>query len=176
MRNITLFIEDSRAMEKQNLSSKNRGFTLIEVIAVVVILAIAAMLAIPMFSSAASIQIRVAADMIAADLEYAKSMAISRQRTYTVIFDESAESYKIEDEDGIIITHPVTLDDYAVSFRTDSRVDKVNVVDADFGSYEQVSFTYLGSPDNGGSVTLSADTKTMTVTVEAVTGYITISQ
>jgi len=175
MRNITLFIEDSRAMEKQNLNSKKRGFTLIEVIAVVVILAIAAMLAIPMFSSAASIQIRVAADMIAADLEYAKSMAISRQKTYTVTFDESAESYSISDADGII-THPVTLDDYAVSFRTDSRVDKVNVVDADFGSYEKVSFTYLGSPDNGGSVTLSADTKTMTVTVEAVTGYITISQ
>ncbi len=162
-------------MENQNLSFKNRGFTLIELMAVIVIIAIAAMLAIPMFGSAASAQIRSAADMIAADIEYAKSMAISRQKTYTVIFDESAESYSIEDETGII-SHPVTHKDYVVNFKTDSRVNKVNIVDADFGPSEQVSFTYLGSPDNGGSVTLSADTKTITITVETVTGYVSISQ
>jgi prepilin-type N-terminal cleavage/methylation domain-containing protein len=164
-------------MENQNLSFENRGFTLIELIAVVVIIAIAAMLAIPMFSSAASTQVRVAADMIAADIEYAKSMAISRQETYTVIFDESAESYSIEDEDGVI-SHPVTHGDYVVNFKTDSRVDKVNIVDADFGSSEpeQVSFTYLGSPDNGGSITLSVGTRTVTITVETMTGYVSISQ
>jgi len=162
-------------MENQNLSFKNRGFTLIELIAVIVIIAIAAMLAIPMFGSAASAQIRAAADMVAADLEYAKSMAISRQKTYTVTFDESAESYSITDESGII-SHPVTHKDYVVNFKEDGRVNKVNIVDADFASSEQVSFTYLGSPDNGGSVTLSGGTKTMTITVEAVTGYVSISQ
>ncbi len=163
-------------MENQNLSFENRGFTLIELIAVVVIIAIAAMLAIPMFSSAASTQVRVAADMIAADIEYAKSMAISRQETYKVIFDESAESYSIEDEDGVI-SHPVTHGDYVVNFKADSRVDKVNIVDADFGSSgERVSFTYLGSPDNGGSITLSVGTRTVTITVETMTGYVSISQ
>ena len=164
-------------MENQNLIFRNRGFTLIELVAVIVIIAIAAMLAIPMFSSAAGIQIRAAADMMAADIEYAKSMAISRQKTYTVIFDESAESYRIQDESGII-SHPVTHKDYVVNFKTDSRVNNVNIVDADFASSEQVSFNYLGSPDpdNGGSVTLSADAETIMVTVEAVTGYVSISQ
>ena len=164
-------------MKKQNFGSKNRGFTLIELIAVIVIIAFAAMLAIPMFGSSASTQIRAAADMVAADLEYAKSMAISRQKTYTVTFDESAESYSIEDANGIV-SHPVTHKDYVVNFKEDGRVDRVNIVDADFNSSEQVSFTYLGSPvpDNGGSVTLSAGTRTMTVTVEAVTGYVSISQ
>jgi len=162
-------------MENQNLIFRSSGFTLIELIAVIVIIIIAAMLAIPMFSSAAGMQVRAAADMIAADLEYAKSMAISRQKTYTVTFDEAAESYDIRDASGII-SHPVTHRDYLVNFGADSRVDRVNIVDADFGSSEQVSFTYLGSPDNGGTVTLSADTETMTVTVEAVTGYVSISQ
>ncbi len=164
-------------MENQNLIFRSSGFTLIELIAVIVIIIIAAMLAIPMFSSAAGMQVRAAADMIAADLEYAKSMAISRQKTYTVTFDEAAESYDIRDASGII-SHPVTHRDYLVNFGADSRVDRVNIVDADFGSSEQVSFTYLGSPDpdNGGTVTLSADTETMTVTVGAVTGYVSISQ
>lgn len=163
-------------MENQNLIFRSSGFTLIELIAVIVIIIIAAMLAIPMFSSAAGMQVRAAADMIAADLEYAKSMAISRQKTYTVTFDEAAESYDIRDGSGMIISHPVTHRDYLVNFGADSRVDRVNIVDADFGSSEQVSFTYLGSPDNGGTVTLSADTETMTVTVGAVTGYVSISQ
>ena len=67
--------------------STNSGFTLVEILIVVSILAIAAMIAIPMMSSAGSMQIRSAANMIAADLEYAKSMAISRQKIYTVVFD-----------------------------------------------------------------------------------------
>ncbi len=54
------------------------GFTIIEILIVVVILAIAAMTAIPMMSSAGSVQVRSVANMIAADLEYAKSLAITK--------------------------------------------------------------------------------------------------
>ncbi|MBN2269206.1 MAG: prepilin-type N-terminal cleavage/methylation domain-containing protein, partial [Sedimentisphaerales bacterium] len=72
-----------------------RGFTIIEILIVVVILAIAAMTAIPMISSAGSVQVRSAANMIAADLEYAKSLAITKGQNFTVAFDASGDSYRI---------------------------------------------------------------------------------
>ncbi|MHC4212524.1 MAG: pilus assembly FimT family protein [Planctomycetota bacterium] len=158
------------------------GFTIVELLIVVVIIAIAAMAAIPLSSSAASTQVRSAAQMIAADLEYAKSMSISRGQSYSVVFDEGAESYRILDQDSNLIKHPVKKGfDYIVAFSGDSRLSKVDLVDADFDGTEVVKFDYLGSPYDGGnnplnsgSITLQAGMTTLTVNVEAVTGFITV--
>ena len=158
-----------------------RGFTMIEIIIVAVIITIAAMVAIPMMTSAASMQIRSAANMIAADLEYAKSMAISRQKMYAVVFDKSTESYQIEDPNGII-DHPVKKGfKYIVNFSGDSRLSKVDIVDTDFDTTGEVKFDYLGSPYNGsntplnsGVISLQAGGTTTTITVEPVTGFISI--
>ena len=50
-----------------------RGFTLVEVIIVMMILGIIAAIAVPLYTSAASVQLKTAANMIASDLEYAKN-------------------------------------------------------------------------------------------------------
>jgi len=158
-----------------------RGFTMIEIIIVAVIIAIAAMVAIPMMTSAASMQIRSAANIIAADLEYAKSMAISRQKMYAVVFDKSTESYQIEDPNGVI-DHPVKKGfKYIVNFSSDGRLSKVDIVDTYFDTTSEVKFDYLGSPYNGsneplnsGVISLQAGGTAMTITVEPVTGFISI--
>jgi prepilin-type N-terminal cleavage/methylation domain-containing protein len=159
----------------------NRGFSVIEILIVLVILAIVAMVAIPMASSGASIQLRSAANMIAADLEYAKSMAITRTQDYSVVFDSSNESYQIESPDGTVIPHPVKKGFNYVVDLPGMGLDKVNIVNADFDSAGTVKFDYLGSPHNasGGSlgsgvITLRAGTATITITVEPVTGFVSI--
>jgi prepilin-type N-terminal cleavage/methylation domain-containing protein len=151
------------------------GFTMVEIIIVVVIIAIAALAAVPMMSSAASLQIRSAANMIAADLEYAKSMAISRGERFSVVFDENTESYRIEDQDSVVIQHPVKKGfDYVIDFRNDGRLSKVDITNVNFTD-SKVTFDCLGSPvNNGGFVTLQADGTTKTITVEPVTGFISI--
>lgn len=154
-----------------------RGFTLIEILIVIVILAIAAMTAIPMMGSAASVQIRSAGNMIAADLEYAKSLAISKGQNLWVVFDEGAESYSIEGLDAvgnrITIPHPVKKGfDYIIDFQ-DEGLGRVEIADADFDG-DFVRFDYLGSPDKGGTVHLQAGDMSATVSVEPVTGYITV--
>jgi general secretion pathway protein H len=162
-------------MKMQKLKTKRNGFTLIEIIVVIVIISIAALLVIPMMSSAGDIQVRAAADMIAADLEYAKSMAVSRQKSYWVIFDTTLESYRLEDPNGII-THPVNAGKlYEVDFKNDNRVSQVNISAVNFAGASQVEFDYLGSPDSGGFVTLTAGGKTVTVSVEEATGFISVS-
>lgn len=161
---------------------KCRAFTLIEIMIVVVIIAIAAMTAIPIMTSATSFQLRSAANMIAADLEYAKTIAISRGQIFSVVFDQATESYRIEDQDGAVIAHPVKKGfDYVVDFKNDSRLSKVDIEDVDCDTTSVVKFDYLGSPKNGnndplnsGVISLRAGQMTTTINIEPVTGFISI--
>lgn len=171
------------------IGQRRQGFTLIEVIMVVVILGFAAFIAIPMVSNAADVQARAAANRIAADLDYAKGLAITHQRDYTVVFVPSGESYEIRVEPagaGDVIEDPVNPGDFVVDFSADSRLDRVDVVSADFDAdiSNAITFDYLGSPYSGldtvnplnsGTITLQADNFTLTVNIEPVTGYITIT-
>jgi prepilin-type N-terminal cleavage/methylation domain-containing protein len=174
--------------------ARGGGFTLAEILIVVLIIAIAAMIAVPMMGSMDSMQIRSAANMIAADLEYAKSMAISRQENYSVVFNETTESYQIfKDQGGTLvpIEHPVKktkeTSDYIVNFSTDSRLNKVVIESVNFDNSpsKTITFDSLGSPHSGsetlphyltdeGEINLKAGDFTMTVSVEPVTGFISI--
>jgi Tfp pilus assembly protein FimT len=153
----------------------------VEIIIVVVIIAIAAMVAVPLVTSAASVQIRSAANMITADLEYAKSMAISKGQNFSVLFNPDAETYTLLDQAGTVIPHPVKKGfDYIVDFR--KELNRVDIVSADFDSAGEVKFDYLGSPYdadgdplNSGVVILQAGATTVTVNVEPVTGFVSIN-
>ncbi len=162
------------------------GFTMIEMVVVMAILAIAAAIVVPMMSSAGTMQLRAAVNMVAADLEYAKSMSISRGQRYSVVFDKNNETYRIVDDSGTTIQHPIKKGTflYVIDFRADSRLSQVDIVDANFDGTDRVSFDYMGSPSNGGSpagplnsgvVMLRAGGATRTINVEPVTGYVSIS-
>ncbi|MCU0915206.1 MAG: GspH/FimT family protein [Planctomycetes bacterium] len=135
--------------------------------------------------AAGATQLRAAVTMLAADLEYAKSMSISRGQKYGVVFDKTNETYRVVDESGTTVSHPVKKGfSYVVNFRSDTRLGQVDLVDAAFDGVAAVSFDYLGSPYRGsagtiplnsGVVTLGAAGVTRTVQVEPVTGFISIS-
>jgi len=164
-----------RCKDGGELRGKDHGFTIVELLIVVVILSIVALTAIPMMSSAASIQIRSAANIIASDIEYARSMAISRGQNHKVVFDKDADSYKIVDPNGTV-QHPVKKGfPYEVNFRNESRLSRVDITNAVFNSGQTVVFDCLGSPDSGGTVNLQAGAISATIRVEPVTGFVSIS-
>ena len=179
-------------IDKYSGQHQKRAFTLVEIIIVVVILGIAAAIAIPMVSNAADIRVRAAANKIAADLDYVKSMAITHQKKYLAIFDESNNSYEVRVEPfGLsdVIDHPVNPGPFSVDFSTDGNLDRVNIASADFDSGSSVSnvltFDYLGSPYSGTTTPLASgqiilqDKQSgnfkLYVNIEPVTGYVTIS-
>ncbi len=165
-----------------NRQNNCSAFTLLEVIIVLMIIGIISAIAIPLYTSAASVQLKTAANMVASDLEYAKNLSMSTGRTYSVVFNTTTESYRINDANGQVISNPVHIGaNYIVSFATDSRLNKVNIENAIFGAAGTVKFDYLGTPLdiagnplNSGSVRLSAGGDILTVRIEPVTGYVSI--
>ena len=92
-----------------------------------------------------------------------------------MVFDKAGDSYRIENQNGDVIAHPVKKGfDYVIDFRKDGRLDKVDIADVDFDSTGKVAFDCLGSPDNGGNITLQAGGMIVRITVEPVTGFISI--
>ncbi|MFA5293212.1 MAG: prepilin-type N-terminal cleavage/methylation domain-containing protein [Phycisphaerae bacterium] len=158
------------------------GFTLLEVIIVLMIVGIVAAIAVPMYVSAASVQLRTAADMVASDLEYAKSMAISTGKTHSVVFDTVAESYCIKDSAGQVIAHPVRIGtNYVINFAGDNRLNKVDIAITNFAPSNTVKFDNIGAPFDGsgnsmvdGFVQLRCEGNMMKVKIAPVTGYVSI--
>ena len=171
-----------KALNRKISSYSANGFTIIELMMVVVIMGIVALLAIPMISSGSDFQLRAAANIIAADLEYAKSLAITNQENYSIIFDASNESYEMHDSGGSIVDDPVRgSGGIAVDFANDSRFRQVDMQTVSFDTTDTVTYDYLGAPYNGSSnplsssaIVLEAGAQTMTIRVEPVTGYVTI--
>ncbi len=170
---------DNRSASVRRRQGMPTAFTMLELLIVVVILGIAAMTAIPMMSSAGSIQTRSAANALAADLAYAKSLAISRGQDYAVVFDTTAESYQIEDMFGIVVDHPVKKGFKYIVNLANEGLDRVDLYSADFDdSSTSITFDCLGSPkdlNSEGTVVFQSNENSMTVSVEPVTGYITIN-
>ncbi len=153
----------------------NRGFTVIELILVIVILGILAAIVYPKYQALSSIRVSSAAQTIEADIRYAQSLAVSTPYNYSVVFDSGANSYSISRVDrstGAVtsINHPFKAGTYAVNLGTDYP-------GVALGSSYTVTFDYLGSPvtGGGGSVTVSSGGYSKTITVQANTGRVTIS-
>jgi prepilin-type N-terminal cleavage/methylation domain-containing protein len=73
-----------------------RGFTLIEVLLTIAILAIVAAAIIPQLSSDLPERLDAAAQVVVADLEYARSLAVANNSTYGVTFDCDQELYYLQ--------------------------------------------------------------------------------
>ncbi len=163
---------------KNSLSHGSRkgrcAFTLVEIIVVLVILAIAATVVVPYATGTSSIQASSAARLIMSDLEYAQNQAITTQTPVSVTFSVSGNSYTVSNASGTLI-HPISKQAYVVDFDTLSGFGNVSVSEADFGGASNVTFDALGAPDNNGTVTVVAGPHTYTVTVAPVSGRVTVS-
>lgn len=157
------------------LWGRSGGFTMVELIVVMVILAILAVVVIPYAVGYSGLRARSAARMVMADLEYAQSEAIVTQVPVTVTFDVASDSYTVSNASGPLI-HPITKSAYEVRLDQSRGMSDVTIASASFGVGSAVTFDVLGAPDSSGTVAVAAGADTYYVTVKPVTGRVTVAQ
>ncbi|MEJ2430878.1 MAG: prepilin-type N-terminal cleavage/methylation domain-containing protein [Deltaproteobacteria bacterium] len=148
-------VRGMRVLPQKNfqVEADSRGFTIIELIMVVVLIGILAFSVVPKFVDTSGFSIEGAAAMAVADIRYTQELAMSTNSSKTIVFTTSNDYYTV-----------------------DSRnVDLPSKVSISSGT--TFTFNSLGEPTTGGgsSVILSAGAETKTITVENYTGRVSSS-
>jgi len=163
---------------------ETRGFTLLELLIVVLILAIAAAVVVPLAASGQDAQCASAARMVVADLELAQSYALARQDLVALVFSEDLQNYKVVLAAGqnldvyeslLVLAHPGRAGQiYETNIQAELQLGDVVVSSADFNGDRYVVFDSFGSPEFGGSIVLTVRDASLTVTVEPITGAVSV--
>jgi Tfp pilus assembly protein FimT len=157
---------------------------MVEILIVLLVLAIAAAIVIPNIGSANDSQAIAAGAILQSDLEVTRSMAMATQVPYSVVFSPDRQSYKVVANyaggayaAATAINHPVNKGQpYEVRLSGLNGMSHVSVTSADFGGLPYVTFLSLGQPVVGGSIVLGVGQVTVTVSVEAMTGIVSVTR
>lgn len=156
------------------------GFTIYELIVVIVILSILAVVVVPSMTQAGSSRSLSAARQVAADLEYAQNRAISIGDGVRVTFgDPTAHAYSLYNASAAE-KHPITNADYTVSFASDGYLKGTRLTtslkDEDGAETQTIWYDALGAPalSEAGVITVEYDAYQYTVEVAPITGQVTV--
>jgi prepilin-type N-terminal cleavage/methylation domain-containing protein len=148
-------------MHGGSLTHRRNAFTLAEILIVVIILGIVAALVIMSTAGTEATAAAAGADVVARDLELARSEAQRLQTFITVTFSEANDSYEITDAANNIITHPLTNTAETIFINNEIEDSEVSITSVDFGSGSTVVvFDQNGEPLASDKVSpISSDSK-----------------
>ncbi|MCH8150923.1 MAG: type II secretion system protein [Planctomycetes bacterium] len=176
-----------------------RGYTLIELILVMGILALAAALLVPHLVDRDSLAVQSAVRLIIADLSFAQSDALANQEYRRIQFYADGRGYclyRVTDADFAdpfdpnLVDYDYLLDplhaqrDYIVDFTEGSRFEGISIsaVNIDGGT-RQITYDALGgtvvavgTPGTGGQITVSSPSGDYRIDIAPFTGKLTVTK
>ncbi len=184
-------------------SAALRSYTLIELIMVMAVLALAAALLVPHMVGTDNMTVQAAVRLLIADLSFAQSDALANQEFRRVVFYADGTGYCILKVDSFDEVTPADLDDpavnyvydplgmmgrYIVDYTVDDRFEGVVITEATIDgtilalrpqiTYDQLAGTVRtdSTPGVGGSIVLTFKDSSYRITVSPFTGKLTVSE
>ena len=165
---------------------RERAYTLAEIVVVVLVLAIAAAIVIGSIGTTKDAQAISGARVLASDVELARNLAVTTQAPHTVLFSSDRQSYKVVANYtgtgggyalATAVEHPVRGNErFVVTLASLNGMESVVVETVNFGGQAYVTFDAEGEPSSGGSVTLRSGESGMVISVEALTGAVSVAR
>jgi prepilin-type N-terminal cleavage/methylation domain-containing protein len=171
-----------------------RGFTLVEILCVVVILGIAAAVVVPNLGTHNDQIVTAGARVVMADLMYAQNVAIVTQSMHYVSFDTTNQKYTLTSTAPNVTpvvydTNPTTQANYVTAFSSSPNqyLKTVALQTVSCDGKTCLAFDELGQPYsvdpasgtatlliNAATIPVKCGTFTMTVSVEPYTGALSV--
>ena len=175
------------------------GFTYVELMIVLLLLGIFTMLGLPALNGAmGDARLSGAAQEVVNALEFAQLTAMTSGREtrvvigapqdriavrqYTTTADlfsggDTLAAADVENGNYDFMGNPMNKGtDYEIKFPDESRFQGVDITASDFNVGDPVIFDTLGGPSKGGTVSLAFGGRQMVVTLDSLTGKVTVSQ
>ena len=172
------------------VTRRRGGFTLVEILCVVVILGIISAVVVPQIATRDDQRAAAAARVVMADLLYAQNRAVAQQKVHFVHFDPVLQTYRVMDQwlPPRVIKNPIDGSTFQVAFgpASASGLREMNLQSAAFDAKPVLAFDVMGIPHAvdpftgamtplvSGTVVVACGAYKLTVTVSPYSGELAV--
>ena len=149
------------------------GFTLIEIISVILVVGIIGAVAVPMFSTS-HLDVSVSGDTVQGDIQYAQELAMTRDQDVSITFNQNASSYDTpSDPNGVYSAETRNFPQNVTIYSSDTTIT-FNSFGEKVGPTQTI-ILWTGAPLPDPPPPGPGPQGSITITVEQFTGRVSVS-
>jgi prepilin-type N-terminal cleavage/methylation domain-containing protein len=176
----------STVSTKSQDPKRSTGFSLIEVLIVLVILAILASVFVPAIGDPATSRLKGAATVLSRDIQYVQSEAMNTGQTLRIDFVSDTQYQAIDPDGGAggsaillrypLLDYPAHDGQFIVDFDDPGPLRGATIQSTDFGGQPRLEFGQYGEPMVGGNIVLRSGSYSVRITIAPITGVVNVEE